>query len=263
MTSPAPTPPAIDKSPARIAGMFDAIAPRYDLLNHVLSAGMDRRWRDAAVAALALPPGGRVVDLCTGTGDLAVATARQSQGSTVVGVDFAGEMLRLALLKVRAFRPFASHPAGAGGCDADSAGGRVLRRRDRGVRHPQRRGARRGAGRARARAPGRAAAWRFSSSASLASRACGRCTRGISATSCRSSAAWFRSTRARTPTCRHRSGAFPPPGRFLQMCESSGFTRARAVPLTFGIVYLYVAERRGDPMRTHRNPIHPVNLISL
>ena len=84
MTSPAPTPPGIDKTPARIAGMFDAIAPRYDLLNHVLSARLDRRWREAAVAALALPPGGRVVDLCTGTADLAVAIgqaiARQHRG---------------------------------------------------------------------------------------------------------------------------------------------------------------------------------------
>ena len=42
----------VDKTPARIAGMFDAIAPRYDLLNHVLSAGLDRRWRDRAVDAL-------------------------------------------------------------------------------------------------------------------------------------------------------------------------------------------------------------------
>jgi demethylmenaquinone methyltransferase/2-methoxy-6-polyprenyl-1,4-benzoquinol methylase len=38
-------------------------------------------------------------------------------------------------------------------------------------------------------------------------------------------------------------GTFPPPGEFLQMCESSGFTNARAVSLTFGIVYLYIAER--------------------
>ena len=45
--------PVVDKTPSRIAGMFDAIAPRYDLLNHVLSAGLDRRWRDRAVDALA------------------------------------------------------------------------------------------------------------------------------------------------------------------------------------------------------------------
>ena len=47
----------VDKTPARIAGMFDAIAPRYDLLNRVLSAGLDRRWRDQAVDALELKAG--------------------------------------------------------------------------------------------------------------------------------------------------------------------------------------------------------------
>ena len=91
-----------DKSPTRIAGMFDAIAPRYDLLNRVLSAGLDRRWRERAVDALALAPGARVLDLCTGTADLAMATVRRVAGASVVGVDFAGAMLRLGLGKVRA-----------------------------------------------------------------------------------------------------------------------------------------------------------------
>jgi demethylmenaquinone methyltransferase/2-methoxy-6-polyprenyl-1,4-benzoquinol methylase len=84
-----------DKTPSRIAGMFDAIAPRYDLLNHLLSAGLDRRWRDTAVDALALGEGSRVLDLCTGTADLALATVRQASSASVIGVDFAGEMLRL------------------------------------------------------------------------------------------------------------------------------------------------------------------------
>src|SRR6476619_742721 len=90
-----------DKTPARIAGMFDAIAPRYDLLNHVLSAGLDRLWRDMAVDALALPHAARVLDLCTGTADLAIAAVRRT-GASVVGIDFAGEMLRLGRAKVRA-----------------------------------------------------------------------------------------------------------------------------------------------------------------
>jgi demethylmenaquinone methyltransferase/2-methoxy-6-polyprenyl-1,4-benzoquinol methylase len=90
-----------DKQPARIAGMFDAIAPRYDLLNHVLSAGLDVRWRAKAVRALALRGGETVLDLCTGTADLAIASATASPGAAaVVGVDFAGEMLRLGLDKV-------------------------------------------------------------------------------------------------------------------------------------------------------------------
>ena len=90
-----------DKQPARIAGMFDAIAPRYDLLNHVLSAGLDVRWRAKAVRSLALRGGETVLDLCTGTADLAIASVTASPGAAaVVGVDFAGEMLRLGLDKV-------------------------------------------------------------------------------------------------------------------------------------------------------------------
>ena len=81
--------------------MFDAIAPRYDLLNHVLSAGLDRGWRDRAVEALQLPENARVLDVCTGTADLAIATVTRARGASVVGVDFAQEMLRLGLAKVR------------------------------------------------------------------------------------------------------------------------------------------------------------------
>jgi demethylmenaquinone methyltransferase/2-methoxy-6-polyprenyl-1,4-benzoquinol methylase len=77
--------------------MFDAIAGRYDFLNHVLSAGIDRRWRRRAIEALALRGGERVLDLCTGTADLAIA-ARTAQPAArhVIGVDFAGAMLNVA-----------------------------------------------------------------------------------------------------------------------------------------------------------------------
>ena len=63
----------LSKSPDRIAGMFDAIAGRYDLLNHLLSGGIDRRWRKRAIRSLALTGRERILDLCTGTGDLALA----------------------------------------------------------------------------------------------------------------------------------------------------------------------------------------------
>jgi demethylmenaquinone methyltransferase/2-methoxy-6-polyprenyl-1,4-benzoquinol methylase len=79
--------------------MFDAIAGRYDALNHLLSAGLDRGWRRRAVRALSLSGQERVLDVCTGTADLAIATAARAR---VVGVDFSGEMLRLGLEKVRA-----------------------------------------------------------------------------------------------------------------------------------------------------------------
>lgn len=90
-----------DKTPGRIAGMFDAIAPRYDLLNRVLSAGFDRRWRRRAVRALALTGRETVLDMCSGTADLAIAAATARRGAARVwGVDFAHQMLRRGLTKV-------------------------------------------------------------------------------------------------------------------------------------------------------------------
>src|SRR6266513_2948988 len=73
--------PDISKSPSRIASMFDAIADRYDLLNHLLSAGIDRRWRRHAIRSLALTGTEHVRDLCTGTGDLAIAAATARPGA--------------------------------------------------------------------------------------------------------------------------------------------------------------------------------------
>lgn len=90
------------KAPARIAGMFDAIARRYDALNHTLSLGLDRRWRRRAIRELRFTGVERVLDVCTGTADLAIeaATASAGRARAVVGVDFAGEMLRLGLAKL-------------------------------------------------------------------------------------------------------------------------------------------------------------------
>ena len=94
--------PSLDKDPRRIADMFDAIAHRYDQLNRMLSVGLDRQWRRRAVEALELPSGARVLDVCTGTADLAMMAARQvSMPRLVVGVDFAGEMLALGQDKLR------------------------------------------------------------------------------------------------------------------------------------------------------------------
>jgi demethylmenaquinone methyltransferase/2-methoxy-6-polyprenyl-1,4-benzoquinol methylase len=82
--------------------MFDAIAGRYDFLNHLLSAGIDRRWRRKAIRSLKLTGRERVLDLCTGTGDLALA-ARDANppAARVLGVDFAAAMLRVGIEKVR------------------------------------------------------------------------------------------------------------------------------------------------------------------
>jgi len=80
--------------------MFDRIARRYDLLNRILSLGMDRGWRRRTAGALALSPGDRVLDLATGTADLAIAVARRWPGVEVVGVDPSAEMRARGQAKV-------------------------------------------------------------------------------------------------------------------------------------------------------------------
>lgn len=82
--------------------MFDAIAPRYDLLNRLLSLGIDQRWRRLLVERLALKPKARVLDLATGTADLAIMIARLAPDAHVVGVDPSTEMLRVGNVKVEA-----------------------------------------------------------------------------------------------------------------------------------------------------------------
>jgi demethylmenaquinone methyltransferase/2-methoxy-6-polyprenyl-1,4-benzoquinol methylase len=81
--------------------MFDAIAGRYDALNRLLSAGLDRRWRRRAIQSLQLTGRERVLDLCTGTADLAIAARRaKPPAACVVGVDFAGAMLQIGRRKL-------------------------------------------------------------------------------------------------------------------------------------------------------------------
>lgn len=86
-----------------IRDMFDRIAPRYDLLNRVLSLGIDRRWRRFAVRQLAVPQGGMVLDIATGTGDVALEIGRQTDASVrIVGSDFTQGMLVLGRDKIEA-----------------------------------------------------------------------------------------------------------------------------------------------------------------
>jgi demethylmenaquinone methyltransferase/2-methoxy-6-polyprenyl-1,4-benzoquinol methylase len=80
--------------------MFDAIADRYDLLNRIISLGVDQRWRAAAVRALELGAAPRVLDLATGTGDLAIAIAETHPDATVVGVDPSEKMLEVGRRKL-------------------------------------------------------------------------------------------------------------------------------------------------------------------
>ena len=237
-----PSPGKVDKTPARIAGMFDAIAPRYDLLNHVLSAGLDVRWRARAVRELDLRPGARVVDLCTGTGDLAVAALHAEPGASVIGVDFAGEMLRLAHRKIgslglaRSIRVVRGDgtriPLADECCDAATIGFGI-----RNVVEPRAalaelaRVLRRGGRLAilefgQPRIPGIRTmySWYFRYLLPLVGKAVSK----------------HQSAYSYLPAS---VGTFPPPDEFARMLSATGFSQVRAVPLSFGIVYLYVAER--------------------
>jgi demethylmenaquinone methyltransferase / 2-methoxy-6-polyprenyl-1,4-benzoquinol methylase len=73
--------------------MFAAIAPRYDATNRLLTAGADEAWRKRAVAELDAPPGGKILDLCCGTGDLAFHLVRTDPTLAVTGADFCAPML--------------------------------------------------------------------------------------------------------------------------------------------------------------------------
>ncbi len=92
----------VDKSALRVRRMFGQIAPRYDLVNHLLSLSIDRRWRRKAVR-LAPPDGSDpILDVCTGTADLALAYRQAASDATrIVGADFCRPMLAVAARKCR------------------------------------------------------------------------------------------------------------------------------------------------------------------
>lgn len=234
-------PISTDKSPDRISGMFDAIAPRYDLLNHVLSLGIDRRWRARAIDALALKPSDVVLDVCSGTADVALL-ARARGAAHVVGVDFSGAMLALGRGKVRAAGESAhvqlvrgdamSLPVRSASADALTVAfgvRNVLRPFDACVEMAR---ALRPGGRLAIlefgvpRVPGIATLYRWYFQYLLP--AIGRTVSGHHAA--------YTYLPASVST-------FPPPDEFCQLLARAGFSAVRATPLTFGIVYLYTATR--------------------
>jgi demethylmenaquinone methyltransferase/2-methoxy-6-polyprenyl-1,4-benzoquinol methylase len=92
----------VDKSDERVRKMFGQIAPRYDFLNRLLSLGIDRWWRRKTVRLV--PPAGPlpILDVCTGTGDLALAYNRAASGRTsIVAADFCPEMLSIGREKAK------------------------------------------------------------------------------------------------------------------------------------------------------------------
>jgi demethylmenaquinone methyltransferase/2-methoxy-6-polyprenyl-1,4-benzoquinol methylase len=234
----------VDKTPDRIAGMFDAIAPRYDLLNRLLSAGIDRRWRARAVQSLALTGRETLVDVCAGTADVALeAVDGTSRGAArAIGVDFAGAMLALGLQKVAArgvsqrvvlVRGDALRlPIATGSADAATVAFGIRNVSDTAAGCAELARVVRPGGRLAIlefgvpRVPGLSGLYRWYFSAVLP-----RIGRAISG----HSAAY-----SYLPAS---VGSFTPPPEFVAMLERAGFTDVRADPLTFGIVYLYSGRR--------------------
>lgn len=231
------------KEPARISGMFDAIARRYDLLNRLLSAGLDRRWRARAVDELGLEAHDVLLDVCTGTADVALTAFGRREGvARAVGIDFSHEMLRRGLAKVRRARldsrvtlvraDATSIPLPDASVDAATIAFGI-----RNVQEPER------ACRELARVlrpAGRLAVLEFG----LPSRLLVRRAYLAYAT--------HLLPRVGRLVSRHSSayaylpesvGRFPPPEAFGALLKQSGFPHVRIVPLTLGIVYLYLARR--------------------
>ncbi len=93
-------PTAVDKSGPRVQKMFGEIAGRYDFLNHLLSLNVDRYWRWQTVRRVPAGPESKILDLCTGTGDLALAYYRATGGKAqIIGADFCHEMLEIGRKK--------------------------------------------------------------------------------------------------------------------------------------------------------------------
>ena len=236
------TPLPLNRAPERIAGMFDAIAGRYDLLNRLLSAGLDRRWRARAVAALGLTGGEKVLDLCTGTADLALTLARAGDECHVIGVDFAERMLGLGHDKIRRdgrgrqvqlLRGDAMYvPISDAAVDAATIGFGI-----RNVQEPSdalqevyrvlRPGGRLIVlefGYPRSRVIRAAYLWYFRRVLPVVGRFVSR----------------HKSAYTYLPAS---VGTFWEPEVFCQVLEGSGFVGVRAVPLTLGVVYLYEATK--------------------
>ena len=81
--------------------LFSRIAARYDFVNHLLSLNIDKRWRRELVRCAGAKPGDRILDICTGTGDVAIRFAQNDEMGEIVGIDLSEEMLRIARRKTK------------------------------------------------------------------------------------------------------------------------------------------------------------------
>lgn len=109
----------LSKKGTQIREMFDTIAPRYDFLNRLLSFGIDTRWRKAAINWISCREGGLILDIATGTGDMALAAAEAADRETrIVGLDFCENMVRIAQAKVAATTHVSRISLGVASCES-------------------------------------------------------------------------------------------------------------------------------------------------
>ena len=92
--------PAAEERPVFVNRMFARIAPTYDLMNRLMTFGQDQGWRRKLLDAAALPPHGKLLDIGTGTGDIAYAAMRRQPGVQAIGSDFTYEMMAAGVGKV-------------------------------------------------------------------------------------------------------------------------------------------------------------------
>ncbi|QQR87362.1 MAG: bifunctional demethylmenaquinone methyltransferase/2-methoxy-6-polyprenyl-1,4-benzoquinol methylase UbiE [Flavobacteriales bacterium] len=85
----------------QVEHMFDAISPKYDLLNRVLSMGVDQSWRRKTIKAIGAEPVERLLDVATGTADMAIMAARRNAARSIVGADISAGMLEVGKKKVK------------------------------------------------------------------------------------------------------------------------------------------------------------------
>lgn len=97
-TSTSPLPP-VDEKPTYVREMFSDTARRYDLMNRLMTVGQDQRWRRMVIEACNLPPNGRLLDVATGTADIALEAIKQHPDITVFGSDFTREMMLVGQMK--------------------------------------------------------------------------------------------------------------------------------------------------------------------
>ena len=94
--------PSPDEKPRFVRNMFAGTASRYDLMNRLMTLGQDKSWRRHVIEACHLPPGGKLLDVATGTGDIALEALRMCPDVHVTGADFTHEMMRVGQSKAGA-----------------------------------------------------------------------------------------------------------------------------------------------------------------